>query len=279
MKVSSAILHLSHLVKWDSNLENFNTMRRFFIITAMCLIGTLLLPVTAGAQVISGGKKDKPKWATPAFKRTLEKTYLEVVVVTGQNREKIISDAEKEIVRRRKLMVGEDDIWMKSGHIGEYWEETNDGLTGYFLYQTRKNPTYEPETIDATTHYGFSGRVFVPGAQQIWKGQPGKAALFIGGEVVCIGGIIASQSLKANYISKLNGTHNSSQKQVYASNANAWNMAGYGFIAGAVAFYVWNIIDGIVAPGRPTIKYDNKVLAFGPAVTPEYAGFAASLTF
>lgn len=254
-------------------------MKRFFVITAMCLIGTLLLPVTAAAQDISGSKKDKPKWATPSYKHTLPNTYLEVVVVTGHDQKSITKDAEKEIIRRRKLMVGEDDPWIKSGYIASYWEESGAGLTGYFLYQTRKNPTFEAEAVDATTHYGFSGRVFVPGAQQIWKGQPGKAALFIGGEVVCIGGIIASQSLKANYISKMNGTHNSSLKQTYASNANAWNMAGYGFIAGAVAFYVWNIIDGIVAPGRPTIKYNNKVLAFGPAVTPEYAGFAASLTF
>ncbi|MBQ0016576.1 MAG: hypothetical protein KBT04_06295, partial [Bacteroidales bacterium] len=74
-------------------------------------------------------------------------------------------------------------------------------------------------------------------------------------------------------------THNRSQKQSYADNANAWNTAGYCFIAGAVALYAWNIIDGIVAPGRPTIKYGNKVLAIAPTATPNYAGMAFSLSF
>lgn len=279
MKQPSVNQHLSPSVRWDSNTDKKDKMKRFFLITAMCLIGTLLLPMVTNAQSASSSNKNKPKWATPSYKSTLPNTYLEVVVMTGYDEKSIIKDAENEIIRRRKLTVGEDDPWIKSGYIACYWESTAKGLTGYFLYQTRKNPTYEAEAVDATTNYGFSGRVFVPGAQQIWKGQPGKAALFIGGEVVCIGGIVLSQSLKANYISKLNGTHNSSLKKIYASNANSWNMAGYGFIAGAVAFYIWNIIDGIVAPGKPTIKYNNKILAFGPAVTPEYAGLAASLTF
>ena len=245
----------------------------------MCLLGTLLLPKTTNAQDIYGSSGDKPTWASPSFKRTLPNTYLEVVMVTGHNQTEINKEAEKEIIRRRKLTVGESDPWIKSGYIASYWEKTNDGYIGYFLYQTRKNPTYDAEAVEATTEYGFTPRVFIPGAQQIWKGQGGKAALFIGGEVVCIGGIVLSQSLKANYVSKMNSTHNNTQKQNYSDMANAWKVAGYGFIAGAVVFYAWNIIDGIVSPGRPTIKYNDKILTFAPAASPDFMGMSLTLSF
>lgn len=254
-------------------------MKRICLIAAMCLMSTLLLPTTAKAQVYSENGKDKPSWASSTFKRTLPNTYLEVVVVTGHDQKSIIKDAEKEIIRRRKLMVGENDPWVKSGYIASYWETTANGITGYFLYQTRKNPTYEAEAVEATTEYGFSPRVFIPGAQQIWKGQNGKATLFIGGEVACIGGIVLSNSLKANYTSKMNSTRSNEQKPFYAKMANAWNVAGYGFIAGAAVLYVWNIIDGIVSPGRPTIKYNDKVLALAPTASPDYLGMSLSLSF
>lgn len=244
----------------------------------MCLMCTWLLPATA-QDVYGSSNKDKPTWATPTFKRTLPNTYLEVVVVTGHDQKSIVKDAEKEIIRRRKLMVGDDDPWIKSGYIASYWETTSGGLTGYFLYQTRKNPTYEAEPVEATTEYGFSPRVFIPGAQQIWKGQKGKAALFIGGEVACIGGIVLSQAFKASYTSKMNGAYTSSQKQDYSNWANAWNTASYAFIAGAAALYVWNIIDGIVSPGRPTIKYNGSILSFAPAAAPDFMGMSLTLSF
>lgn len=254
-------------------------MKKNYLIVAMCLMGTLLLPCTISAQETFGTSGDKPTWATPSFKRTLPNTYLEVVMVTGHDQKSIIKDAEKEIIRRRKLMVGEDDPWIKSGYIAAYWETTANGLTGYFLYQTRKNPTYEPEAVEATTEYGFSPRVFIPGAQQIWKGQNGRAALFIVGEVACVGGIVLSESLKATYISKMNSTHNNTQRRNYSNSANAWKAAGYGFIAGAAALYAWNIIDGIVSPGKPTIKYNDKVLTFAPAASSDFVGMSFTLSF
>ena len=121
--------------------------------------------------------------------------------------------------------------------------------------------------------------MFIPGAQQIWKGQGGKAALFIGGEAACIGGIILSKSLKDTYISKRDNTHNNSQRQNYTDMANTWNIAGYGFIAGAIVFYAWNIIDGIVSPGRPTIKYNNNILTFAPYASPYSTGLAMNFNF
>ena len=256
-------------------------MKKIYLIAVMCLMGTLLLPCKTNAQYVPGDSGEKPAWASPSFYRTLDKTYLEVVVISRvtKNPETIINDAEEEIIRRRKMMVGENDPWIKSGYIASYWEEKNGVITGYFLYQTRKNPSNTPELIQATTDYGFSPRVFIPGAQQIWKGQTGKATFFILGEVACVGGIVLSESLSATYSSKKNDTYNSSEKQQFSDKATIWKTAGYGFITGAAVLYVWNIIDGIVSPGRPTIKYNNKILSLVPSVSPDNMGMALTLSF
>ncbi|MBR1834681.1 MAG: hypothetical protein IJ785_04155 [Bacteroidales bacterium] len=252
-------------------------MKRTYLLAALCLIGSLMSPKTSSAQDFSSNNKDKPTWASSTFKRTLPNTYLEVVVVTGHDQKNIIKDAEKEIIRRRKLMVGENDPWIKSGYIASYWETTSKGLTGYFLYQTRKNPTYEADPVEATTEYGFSPRVFIPGAQQIWKGQYGRAALFIIGEVACIGGIVLSQSLVATNQSKMNHAYTNYNKVL--QKVKGWRVAGYGFIAGTAAIYAWNIIDGIVSPGRPTIKYNGNILTFVPAASPDFMGMSFTFSF
>ena len=254
-------------------------MKRLYLIAAMCLLGTLLLPKITSAQEVFSSSGDKPTWASSSFKRTLPNTYLEVVVVTGHDQKSIIKDAEKEIVRRRKLTVGESDPWIKSGYIASYWETTAGGLTGYFLYQTRKNPTYDAEAVEATTEYGFSPRVFIPGAQQIWKGQNGKGSAFIAAEVACVGGIVAAEGLRTSYENKIASTHNASQRQTYTDNANNCANVRNIMIGAAAAVYVWNIIDGIISPGRPTIKYNDKILTFTPYATGETMGLALNIKF
>jgi hypothetical protein len=89
-----------------------------FIITTMCFV-TLLFPTSLLAQECG---KNKPTWATPSYKRTLDNSYLEVVVVSGTDRDQIIEKSRKEITKRRQMTVGENDAWVKSGHIAEYWE-------------------------------------------------------------------------------------------------------------------------------------------------------------
>lgn len=249
------------------------------MIAAMCLMSILLLPCAANAQTVLGSSGEKPTWASSSFKRTLPHTYLEVVVVTGHNQQSIIKDAEREIIRRRKLMVGENDPWIKSGYIASYWEETSNGLTGYFLYQTRKNPSYDAEPVEATTEYGFSPRVFIPGAQQIWKGQNGKATLFIVSEVACVGGIVVAENLRLSYENQMKSTHNAKNRAKFTTNANNCGNIRNGFIAAAAAFYVWNIIDGIVSSGRPTIKYNDKILSLAPAASSDYMGMALTMSF
>lgn len=249
------------------------------MIAAMCLMSTLLLPCAANAQTVLGSSGDKPTWASSSFKRTLPHTYLEVVVVTGHNQQSIIKDAEREIIRRRKLMVGEDDPWIKSGYIASYWEETSNGLTGYFLYQTRKNPSYDAEPVEATTEYGFSPRVFIPGAQQIWKGQNGKATLFIASEVAFVSSIVVMEDLRLSYMNKIKSTHNAKDRAKYTNRANAMGNTRNICIAAAAVVYAWNLVDGIVSSGRPTIKYNDKILSLAPAASSDYMGMALTMSF
>lgn len=242
----------------------------------MCIICTLLFPTALKAQDCGG---IKPTWATASYKRTLDNSYLEVVVASGSDEDVVREKARVEIEKRRKLTVGEQSAAVKSGHIAEYWECRSTGVTGYFLYQTRSSLMAKPEHVVATDRYPFSARVFVPGMAQIYKGSVGKGIGIIAGEVVLVGGVVVTECLRLNYAKKINMTHNSSLKNQYAYNANACNIARNVCIGGIAAVYIWNVIDGIVAKGKPYVSVDGKTLSFMPYATTEDVGLAVNFTF
>lgn len=250
--------------------------RLIFSYTTMCILCTLLFPCVVKAQDCGG---EKPTWAAASYKRTLDNSYLEVVVASGQDEDEVREKARVEIEKRRRLTVGEQDAAIKSGHIAEYWECNTTNVTGYFLYQTRSSLMAKPEKVVATDKYPFSARVFVPGMAQIYKGSIGKGIGFIAGEVVLIGGVITTECLRLNYKQKINMTHNSVLKNRYARNANACAITRNICIGGIAAVYIWNVIDGIVARGKPFVSVDGKTLSFMPFATPEYGGLAMNFTF
>ena len=240
--------------------------RKFFYL-AMCIICTLPLSVRG---------QNKPNWATSTYHEDLNKSYLEVVVESGSNKDDIINKAQNEIKRRRKLKVGEENAWIKSGYIASYWEDTDKGLTGYFLSSYQSS---EIEKVTATDKYPFSARVFVPGMMQLYKGQKIKASAIIASEVLCIGGFVFAKTRKNYYTAMIGSTNNASLKQRYAANANTYNYVSYGFLAGAIGVYAWNIIDGLVSRGTPFVLIDGKKISFVPYVTPESAGLAVTMNF
>lgn len=243
-------------------------------LTTVCLLCTLSFPLIGFAQ----SNKMRPTWASAGYHKDLEKSYLEVVAIRGErDLTKMRQMAQKEIERRRHVTVGVmDDIWMKAPHIAEYLDE--DG-TGYFLYQTLKNPTYTPESVSTTDRYPFSVRVFVPGMAQIYKGSTGKGIAFITGEVLFVGGIVTTEFMKRDYSQKINQTRDPRMQEYYARNANTCAIISYVCIGGAVAMYVWNIIDGAVAKGRPYVSVDGKMLTFSPYVSSNSTGIALNLKF
>ena len=131
-----------------------------------------------------------------------------------------------------------------------------------------------------TGRYPFSGRVFVPGWAQIYKGSKGKGIFFIVTEAACVGGIVATESMRASYESKYDSTHDADKKRTYANKADNCSNLRNGFIAGAAAFYLWNVIDGIATKGkRKAFMLGDAQLRVSPYIAPQTGGFALSLNF
>lgn len=125
----------------------------------------------------------------------------------------------------------------------------------------------------------YIGHSFVPGLAQIKKGSVGKGTAFIVSEVVLVGGVVAAECLQRYYAQQISMTHNSTLKQRYAQNANICQITRNICIGGVAAVYVWNVIDGIVAKGKPHVSIDGKTLSFMPYATTEDAGLAVNFTF
>ena len=155
----------------------------------------------------------------------------------------------------------------------------------YVLCQVAKKgnivPDFTPFTdCNKLAKSQYIGHSFVPGMAQIYKGSVGKGATMIAGEVLMIGGIVATECLRQNYAQQIAMTHTSTLKQYYVQNANICNITRNVCIAGAAAFYAWSLIDGIVAKGNKHILIgDMAQLRIAPYADYESGGFAAVVNF
>lgn len=236
-----------------------------------------------------------PSWANGFFKEAWN-SYIEVVSAEGWSIEEARNKAAQNVVVRRSyatgirssvkiengniIVSGSDDLTVKSRVIDEYIEKLSNGMYRVkLLTQTAKNPMYKLESVNFTDKYKFSPRVFVPGMAQLHKGSVLKGCLFIGGEVVALGGVVAFECLRVSYESKINSTHNASIRQSYINSASNMQNIRNGFIAGAVAVYVWNVIDGIVAKGKPHVEVGPAMVNIYPYASPEVAGVGFCMNF
>lgn len=127
--------------------------------------------------------------------------------------------------------------------------------------------------------YPFSARVFVPGMAQLHKGSTFKGATFIAAEAIAVGGIVIFEGLRSSYKTKINTTHDVQDRQNYIDKTNNMQNLRNGFIAGALAVYAWNVIDGIVAKGKKHVELGRVELRFAPFATPEAGGLAMNIQF
>jgi hypothetical protein len=129
-----------------------------------------------------------------------------------------------------------------------------------------------------TGDYGFSARAFVPGLAQFHKGSNLKGGLIIGGEIVFVGGIIVAENLRASNVSKINTTHNATDKQNYINNADNCETMRNVMIGGVVALYVYNIIDGIASKGKKHAGVlGNNNFSITPFAAPSVDGMTGGL--
>lgn len=236
----------------------------------------------------------KPDWVNGYF-RELPNSYIEVVSASGYDLNSARDKAANEAIKRRSLATGAEasvsingdnlnvasdhDLIVKSRILDEYILHTSTGYTVYLLVQTAKNPTYDYEPVSVSERYPFSARVFVPGMAQIYKGSVGKGIAFISGEVAMLGGIVIFESMRSHYNTKINTTHNADARLQYIQKAKLMSGLRNGFIAGAAAVYVWNIIDGIVAKGNKHIMIGEASVRISPYVVPEHSGVMLTLNF
>ncbi|MCQ2360620.1 MAG: hypothetical protein MJ009_03955 [Paludibacteraceae bacterium] len=236
---------------------------------------TLFICCFAGGQSACAEDNDAPFWINGYF-NSLSNSYIEVVSGEGYDYKIAKERASKEIIQRRSLttgvestvnygkdnksntILGADNLIVSSRIIDEYTDHIGPGqYKVYLLVQTAKNPTYKMENVALTDKYPFSGRVFVPGMAQIYKGSKVKGGVMIAGTALGIGGIATCFAMKSNYLSLDN-----------TSKATTCANVGYGCIAFTVAMYLYSLIDGIVAPGAKHITTEE--LAFDFKLLPSF---------
>ena len=223
-------------------------------------------------------------------------SYVEVVSADASTVSDARDKAAQAIVQRRNLAVGaEMKVKVVDGKItssgdqkmivtarilDEYAEEVGyNNWRVYLLVQTLKHPQYSFENITVTDQYPFSARAFVPGMQQLYKGQKTKGIMFIAAEVACVGGIVVSEGLRTSNINLINSTHNAQQRAQYTDKANMWQNVRNGFIAATAAVYVWNVIDALTAKGARYVKQGSVQFALAPYTNGETVGFAMNVKF
>lgn len=235
----------------------------------MSILRKLLLIFILSVVSLNVLAQERPIWLDGDFKET-SKSYLKVV--TGScssysDKSYAKESALKQIFKdnifnsEAKVKVQGDFFYIESDQtvnvkarvIDEYYEKVDYTYHAYILVQIAKDPSYQFDKVTISDDYPFTARVFVPGMAQIYKGQSAKGVCFIGGEILFIGGAIVSHSMMASNINKIGSTHNSSLKYQYTKNANTWKTTRNVSIAGAVAVYLWNLIDGTAAKGEEAV--------------------------
>lgn len=263
---------------------------KHFLLLITCIA---LFPLCAAGQGYSS-EADMPFWAKGYFKETAN-SYLEVVSAHGYNLAEARNKAAKEVVARRSLATGSEanvtisdgNVSVQSNHelivkariIDEYAHHTPQGYTVYLLVQTAKNPTYTYEPVTLTHDYKVGVRPLVPGMAQIYKGQTLKGVLFISGEGTAIAGIVTASGMHSYHTSKIKRSHNVKTRQNHIDAANRCKNVRNGFIAGAVAIYAWNVIDGFVGKGKKHISIGEAQARLAPYADAQSAGLAFNLRF
>lgn len=259
----------------------------------IALFFCLLLPCLSvmGQQT----SKERPSWAD-GFREEYQNSYLKSFSAVGSTMDDARRQALQEVADERSRATGRqysiresngvvtmsssDELTVAAQVVDEWHEVLANGACRVdLLVQTKKNPMYTYEPVSVTDKYPFSGRVFVPGMAQLYKGSTTKGIAFIAAEVAAVGGIVAFEGLRSSYDSKINTTKDAKKRQSYIDDTNNMQNLRNGFIAGAVAIYAWNVVDGIVAKGKKHVEVGSVAMHFAPFATPDAAGLALNIQF
>ena len=232
-----------------------------------------------------------PQWKSGYFKE-LSNSYIDTASGSARSVDEARNKAASEIIRKRDMATGASarvvngqvtvsgDVVVKSRVLDEYVEHDGNGMyTVYLLTQTAKHPDNTLEPVMVSDQYPFSAMSFVPGMQQIYKGQKTKGLVFIIAEAASIGGIIYAESMRANNENLIGSTHNAQLRTQYTDATNNWANIRNGAIAAAAVVYVWNVVDAVVGKGARYVKVGDAAFTMLPYATSESAGFALNIKF
>lgn len=239
--------------------------------------------------------KERPSWVD-GFREEYQNTYLKSFSAVGSTMEEARRLALQEVADERSRATGRqysirenngevtmsssDELTVAAQVVDEWHEILPNGMCRVdLLVQTKKNPMYTYEPVTVTKKYPFSARVFVPGMAQLHKGSTVKGIAFIAAEVIALGGVVAFEGLRSSYKNKINTTHDAKTRQNYVDKANNMQNLRNGFIAGALAVYAWNVVDGIVAKGKKHVEVGHVAMRFAPFATLESGGIAMNIQF
>lgn len=255
--------------------------------------------------------KLRPQWvrSTP---RSIDKSQLFIVVVDEskslesilENRyDNLVNYLEKEvrtdgtiksnITTESKDVKGEfitsiKGVCYKHKLITDYWERSSSGFyRHYTLYQISMNPNIPFENTELTSKYGFRGvwrSALVPGWGQLYKGSKTKGAFILGGTVALAGGIIYAENKRVSYNRNLAESYGSDRKRFYADKASTMSNVRNICIGGAIALYIYNLIDAAVSSGAKRVKVTKRGGAAPnftllPTATPNMTGVSLTYNF
>lgn len=263
---------------------------KFLCITLIMVI----VPLTIMGQDHNSGT-ERPFWTKGYFKE-VDNSYIEVVSAFDYDLKGAKDKAAREIIHRRSLATGaeanvslegsdvqvisEHNLIVKARIIDEYIDHTTNGYTVYLLVQTAKNPTFTYEPVILSDEYKFSGRVFVPGMAQIYKGTKIKGSCIIAAEALSVAGIIVCENQRAAYNKK--AIENPKHAKEYGNSASNWETGRNVSIGVAAGIWVYNIIDGIVAKGKKRIvvgRPGESGLSVAPYISNDAAGVSMAYRF
>lgn len=258
------------------------------------IIAMVLAPLYSMGQNYSYSA-EKPFWVKGYFKEVAN-SYIEVVSAFDYDLKGAKDKAAKEILRRRSLATGaevnvkldgsnvqvasEHNLIVKARIVDEYIDHMPDGYTVYLLVQTAKNPTFTYEPVILSDEYKFSGRVFVPGMAQLYKGSKTKGTCIIAAEALSVASIIVCENQRASYNKK--AIENSKYVKEYSSKASNWETGRNISIGVAAGIWAYNIIDGIIAKGKKRILVGHSRedgLSVSPYITNNASGISMAYHF
>ena len=186
---------------------------------------------------------------------------------------------------QKKIRLVSEDIEFNANQVDEYWELIRMGNQDVYRCHTLYAiaSSYLPPVFDAVSFskkYGARGfvRSIIPGWGQLYKGQKGKGAGIIAGEVVLIGGVIAAENLRASYHKKMK--EQPRHAKTYNTKSDNWGNVRNVCIGAAAALYLYNLIDAAVSSGaKRTIVRKTHQIQMVPVACTEFTGIGLALKF